>query len=527
MSENAPTVAAPAASVPPAERGPIVRTRLMVGMEIHVELSTRTKMFTRTPNPAHPDFHDAPPNTLIDPVVAALPGALPVMNRAAVEMSMMVGLALGCTIPPSCKWDRKNYFYPDLPKGYQISQFDMPLCIDGAVDVEVEPGRTKRIGIIRAHLEEDTGKLSHELPGGGTYAGSLVDLNRAGTPLLEIVTQPDFDSAEETVAFARELRAICRALGVTPGIMQRGHMRFEPNINVVIETKDGHEYRTPIVEIKNLNSFRAVKGAIEHEYERQIAAFTADGLVMGPGAKSTRGWDDAKLVTVLQRQKEDAHDYRYFPEPDLVRVDVSPEWVESVRAQLPELPRARRARYAAAYELPELDAAALVEEHETADWFDACVEALRELAGGRLTEASAGKACAKIILNAATKRAREAGVATHEVGISPRQVAELVDLRERDVIGSSAGSELFNLLCETDDAAEAVANANGLVQVRDAAAMDEWIAAAIEQQPQAAEDFAGGKDAAAGRLVGAVMKLSGGTADAKAVREGLVAKLRG
>jgi aspartyl-tRNA(Asn)/glutamyl-tRNA(Gln) amidotransferase subunit B len=505
----------------------ITRTRLMVGMEVHVELATRTKMFTRTPNPAHPDHFDAPPNTLIDPVVAALPGTLPVMNQRAVEMSMMVGLALGCAIPEFCKWDRKNYFYPDLPKGYQISQYDLPLCIDGAMEIDAPGGGTKRIGIIRAHLEEDTGKLGHELPGGEHYDGSLVDLNRAGTPLLEIVTHPDFESAEEAVEFAREFHRICCFLGVTRGIMQRGHMRFEPNINVIIDTADGHEYRTPIVEIKNLNSFRAVKSAIEFEYERQIAAWREDGLVMGPGAKSTRGWDDIKLVTVLQRTKEDAHDYRYFPEPDLVPLEVSREWVAEVQATLPELPRARRARYRDAYELSVRDAAALVDTPETVAFFEACVDALRERAGDRVTEGNAGSACAKVLLNAGSKRVNETGTALHELGITPAQIAGLIELREQDVIGSSAADELFGILCEDDGEPAALAEARGLVQVRDEAAMAEWVEAAIGQQPQAAEDFAGGKDAAVGRLVGAVMKASGGSADAKAVREALVKRLRG
>ena len=334
-----------------------IRTkRLKVGLEIHVELQTRSKMFTRTPNVAHPDFEDAPPNTLVDPVVAALPGTLPVMNRAAVEMSMLVGLALGCDIARFSKWDRKNYYYPDLPKGYQISQYDLPLCHDGEFMIRTDEGDDRRIGIIRAHLEEDTGKLGHDLPGGSTFEGSLVDLNRAGTPLLEIVTHPDFDRAEDVVTFGQELRVLCRFLGVTQGVMQRGHMRFEPNINLEMELEDGRVVKTPIVEVKNLNSFRAVRGAIEHEYDRQEVEWRETGREMGPGAKSTYGWDDEKMVTVLQREKEDAHDYRYFPDPDLVPVVVDDAWLEEVRAQLPELPAARRTRYVDDFGLREKDA---------------------------------------------------------------------------------------------------------------------------------------------------------------------------
>ncbi|MCA9299534.1 MAG: hypothetical protein KDA28_10735 [Phycisphaerales bacterium] len=244
----------------------------IIGMEIHVELATRSKMFSRSANVAHAAYEDALPNTLTDPTVLALPGALPVMNREAVEQSMMVGLALGCTINRLSRWDRKSYFYPDLPKAYQISQYDLALCIEGSFEFPVtdELGRPAGedcrhiVRIRRAHLEEDAGKLSHELPGGGSIDGSLVDLNRAGTPLLEIVTEPDLTSADEAVSFGKALRQLCRFLGVTQGVMQRGHMRFEPNINCRLTFDDGRVVTTPIVEVKNLNSFRALRGAIEY-----------------------------------------------------------------------------------------------------------------------------------------------------------------------------------------------------------------------------------------------------------------------
>ncbi len=495
----------------------IASTRLKVGMEVHVELATRSKMFTRTANVAHPDHYDAPPNSLVDPVVAALPGTLPVMNRRAVEMSMMVGMALGCRIPDVCKWDRKNYFYPDLPKGYQISQYDLPLCIDGALDIPGADGATKRVGIIRAHLEEDTGKLGHELPGGARYEGSLVDLNRAGTPLLEIVTRPDLDCADDCVTFGRELRRICRFLGVTEGVMQRGHMRFEPNVNVIITTDDGVEHATPVVEVKNLNSFKALRGAIEHESRRQVEAWRADGLVMGPGAKSTRGWDVDRGETVLQREKEDAHDYRYFPEPDLPPVVVDDAWREEVRAAIPELPMSRRRRYIADYGMKEEEALTLTDDPQTCRFFESCVDA----ADGR------GSAVARLLLNVGAQLANEQGRTIADLGIAARQVAQLIAMREDKAIGSSAADELFALLCETDDDAPTVAERRGLLQVRDAGKLDGWVDAAIAEQTQAAEDFAAGKDAAAGRLVGTVMKLSGGTADAKAVRAKLVERLRG
>ena len=505
----------------------IASTRLIVGLEIHVELSTRSKMFTRAPNPACPEFEDAPPNTLVDPLVDALPGTLPVMNRRAVEMSAKVGLALGCSIAEHAKWDRKNYAYPDLPKSYQISQYDLPLCFDGAVDIPSADGEGRRIGITRAHLEEDTGKLGHELPGGGSYAGSLVDLNRAGTPLLEIVTEPDFDCAEDVVTFARELRSLCRFLGVTEGVMQKGHMRFEPNINLVVDTRDGREFRTPVVEIKNLNSFRALESAIEHERSRQLEEFLETGRVMGRGMKRTRGWDDQKLVTVLQREKEDAHDYRYFPEPDLLPVEMDEAWIESVRREIPELPIARRARYRDDYGLPEKDAASLVEDRGLCLWFEDVVERqLGDDAGAAVEPRQAGHEAAKLVLNQLAKRANERGVLPHETGVTAGQAAELLRLRREGVVPPQAVDRLLELAESEPLGMATLAESNGLVVVRDEGAMEGWIEAAIESQAQAAEDVRQGKDAAVGRLVGAVMKASGGQADAKDVRERLLAKLR-
>ncbi len=515
-------------------------TRLMVGLEIHVELATRTKMFTRVANVAHPDHFDAEPNSLIDPVVVALPGSLPVMNKRAVEMSIMVGLALNCRIARFSKWDRKNYFYPDLPKGYQISQYDLPLCGDGAVDIPIGEGETKRIGIIRAHLEEDTGKLGHELPGGFHYEGSLVDLNRAGTPLLEIVTQPDFDNADDVVTFAQELRNICRFLGVTEGIMQKGHMRFEPNVNVIIDTADGREYRTPIVEIKNLNSFKVLRASIEYEHKRQVEEWKKTGRIMGAGMKRTRGWDDQTLTTVLQREKEDAHDYRYFPDPDLIPVTVSDEWLERIQAQIPELPIARRERYMNDFGLDRKDSLALTDDRDFCLYFERCVDALHNARDGKVPTSHPGYATAKLLLNAAAKRANERGCMIHELGLSPEDVAQVILLRDAGTIGPQAADTLVGLLIDqaatdtgsgrtgvlpANDRVLALATEHGLVQVRDDAALSKWVDEAIAANPAVVADVKGGKGAAIGRLVGAVMKLSGGKADAKAVNELLKEKL--
>ena len=506
--------------MPVASTAAVRSVRLKVGLEIHVELATRSKMFTRAGSPGNPEFYDREPNSLVTPTVAALPGTLPVMNRRAVEMSMMVGMALGCSIARRSKWDRKNYYYPDLPKGYQISQYDLPLCHDGAFELPVAGGGTKRIGIIRAHLEEDTGKLGHELPGGFHYEGSLVDLNRAGTPLLEIVTAPDFDSAADVVAFAQELRSVCRFLGVTEGIMQKGHMRFEPNINVIIELEDGTVVKTPVVEVKNLNSFKAVKGAIEYEAAAQVDRWREDGKVMGPNAKSTRGWDDVKCVTVLQREKEDAHDYRYFPDPDLVPVVVDDAWRERVRAEIPELPLARRARYVGTYGLEEKDAAALVEDRDPCIFFEACVAEL----GGT---AKAGYAAGKFLLNQLAKRANELGMGLHAAGVTAKQVAGIVSLRESGALGAQNVDALVAAIAGTTDDAKAAAEKAGLLVVRDDAALDGWIDQAIAANEQAAADVRAGKMAAIGRIVGSVMKLAGGKVDAKTVNERIVSRLQG
>jgi aspartyl-tRNA(Asn)/glutamyl-tRNA(Gln) amidotransferase subunit B len=530
----------------------IASVQLMVGLEVHVELATRTKMFSRAPSPAHAAGDAAEPNTLIDPTVLALPGALPVMNLAAVEMSMMVGMALGCTIAPQTKWDRKGYFYPDLPKGYQISQYDLPLCFDGMVrvprlddkgliDPEAEP---RQIGIIRAHLEEDAGKLLHEAPGGGAGAAidfSIVDLNRAGTPLLEIVTQPDFDAADQAVSFARMLRDICRFLGATQGVMQKGHIRFEPNINTIITLDDGRQVKTPIVEIKNLNSFKALKGAIEHELAEQPRRWLQDGREMGRGMKSTRGWDDAKGQTFLQREKEDAHDYRYFPDPDLVPVIVSDRWREEVRARIPELPLDRFRRYIKDYELSVKEADALIDEREVCFFYEACIAQMVLLG---IEAPRAGRLAANMVLQSGAKRANERGsggaggatggastpVLVSALGISPAQVAAIAKLREDGRISFAAADELFGLYCEpgsphAEQSPADLAAARGLLIVRDTAALDAWCEQAIAQQAQAAADVRAGRMAAMGRLVGAAMKASAGGGDAKAIRQRLEEKL--
>ncbi|HEX8340585.1 MAG TPA: Asp-tRNA(Asn)/Glu-tRNA(Gln) amidotransferase subunit GatB, partial [Tepidisphaeraceae bacterium] len=296
--------------------------KVLVGMEIHVQLATQSKMFTSAPNGSgalKAGQTPPEPNTCVDPLILGLPGVLPVINKRAVELSIKTGLALGCRIAAFTKWDRKAYYYPDLPKNYQISQYDLPLCCEGQFDLVLKDGTVKPVRIRRAHLEEDAGKLLHDAPGGYAIDYSIVDLNRAGTPLLEIVTEPDLQSGEEVAAFGAELQKLVQFLGASEGQMQLGHMRFEPNINVHITDEGGQVHKTAITEIKNLNSFSVLEKATAYETQRQIAEWVATGSL---GKKSTYGWDDAAQRTVWQRDKEEANEYRYFPDPDLMPVEV-------------------------------------------------------------------------------------------------------------------------------------------------------------------------------------------------------------
>ncbi len=503
----------------PVNAAELVAT-LKVGMEIHVELATLSKMFTAAPNVAHAMYGDCEPNTLLDPVVVGMPGVLPVVNREAVEMSMLVGLALGCRIAGFTKWDRKSYYYPDLPKNYQISQYDQPLCVEGSVEVPLsdEPAApTSTVRIIRAHLEEDAGKLLHDAPGGMPIDHSIVDLNRAGTPLLEIVTYPDFTSAEQVVRFARILRRICRALGVTEGVMQRGHMRFEPNINVVID-KDGAQVATPIVEIKNLNSFKALDGAVRYEYNRQIEAWLETGQVMESGAKSTRGWDDQRQVTFLQRQKEEAHDYRYFPDPDLVPLKISDEWIDRIRTRLPELPEARQNRYINRLGLNQKDAASIVDEPKRCDFFEQVLEA-----GVEPNRAAA------MLLNYGARYANERGRDVADLGITATQIKQIADLSSAEMIGSTAAGELFAYCCdEPARSAQELAEAHNLLQVSETSALEGYVDQALTEakNEKAVADIKAGKDKAIGALIGQVMKRSKGKANPKVVGELIRGKIR-
>ena len=336
--------------------------KVIVGLEIHVHLATKTKMFCGCEL-----AYGGAPNSRVCPVCMGMPGSLPVMNKQAYEFSVLTAMALNCQIARFTKWDRKSYYYPDMPKNYQISQYDLPLSHDGFIEIPLEDGTIKRVGIIRAHLEEDAGKNTHEL---GNF--SAVDLNRAGSPLLEIVTAPDMNSAAEVRQMAQELQRIVRYLGVSEADMQKGHMRFEPNVNLHIY-KDGQTYKTPISEIKNLNSFRAIERSVTYEIQRQLDEFLETGKTMQMGNKSTYGWDDVNQTTVLQREKEEAHDYRYFPEPDLVPVELDDAWLEQIKAQVGRIAVSKTAAVCEQYGLSDYDAAVLTADKATAEYFDAVV----------------------------------------------------------------------------------------------------------------------------------------------------------
>lgn len=480
--------------------------KLIVGLEIHVQLCTKSKMFCG----CAVEFGQKP-NSRVCPVCLGMPGVLPVMNKQAFEYAVLVGLALSGDIAKFTKWDRKSYYYPDLPKNYQISQYDLPLSMNGSIEIPLESGRTKNIRIIRAHLEEDAGKNVHTA---GNF--SQVDLNRTGTPLLEIVTEPDMNSAAEVRVLAAELQRVVRFLAVSEGDMQKGHMRFEPNINLII-TKDGAEYKTPIVEIKNLNSFRALERSVDYEEQRQLDEFLETGRVMGMGNKTTRGWDDVREVTVLQREKEEAHDYRYFPEPDLVPVELTPEWLEEIRRGLCELPLKRQMRYVEQYKLSGYDAGVLTAERSTAEFFDEAVKAGAE-----------PKRICNLLTQVGLKLANEVGCSLAELGLKAGDVAELAKMIDAGMVSASAGNMIMREMVKTGKKAQALAEELNLIQKSDAGELEAIVDQVLADNPKALEDVTGGgkkSKKAKGFLLGQVMQKTKGRANPKVVSEILAKKL--
>ncbi|QEH33375.1 Aspartyl/glutamyl-tRNA(Asn/Gln) amidotransferase subunit B [Aquisphaera giovannonii] len=482
---------------------------IVIGLEIHVQLQTESKMFSWCGT----EF-GLPPNTQCDPVSLGLPGTLPVMNRKAFDLALKTAVALHAEITPFTKWDRKNYYYPDLPKNYQISQYDLPFSTGGWLDIpkRKDGGGGGRCALTRVHLEEDTGKLTHA-------AGGLseVDLNRAGIPLLEIVSEPEIRSPADARGCLEELRLTLRYLGVSDCEMQEGSLRCDANVNLHIR-KDGQTIATPIAEIKNLNSFRAVEKALHYEAERQYRKWQEDGKTIKDAPKTTRGWNDVEEVTKPQREKETAADYRYFPEPDLVPVVVDDAWLERVRASIGELPAARRERFETQYGLPPYDANVLVEQgQDVADYYDQVAGATGEY-----------KLASNWIQQDVLRTIKEKKQAISDFPVKPDGLADLINRVKRGELNTNQGREVLGRMIETGDPAEVIIAMGGYRMVSDRDAIAEAVEAAIAANPQALEDLKKGKkkpEAVKGFLRGQVMKQTGGKANPALVGELLEAKL--
>ncbi len=479
---------------------------IVIGLEVHSQLLTASKMFCRCPA----DYANAAPNTHCCQICMGFPGVLPVMNQQAVDYMIMTALALHCEIPDFSKFDRKNYFYPDLPKGYQISQYDMPLSRNGYLTVNLH-GEEKRIGITRVHLEEDTGRLAHMNDGGDSY--SLVDLNRAGVPLMEIVSEPDMRSPEEARLYMEKLRSILIYLGVSSGKMEEAALRCDANISVRPRGQQEFGVKT---EIKNMNSFRAVERALTYEAQRQIEEITAGRTIV----QSTRGWIEDKGITVLQRVKENSDDYRYFPEPDLPPLVVSREWVERLRAKLPELPDAARERFVSEYGLSAYDAEQLTAERPAAMFFEAAVKA------GKAKDTQAwAKAVANWQLGDLRRLLNAASLDFAASKVTPAGLAELVDMIDAGTISGKQAKDVLEKSFASGQSPKAVVEAEGISQLSDSSELESMVDAVIAENPKAVEDFRAGKASAVQFLMGQVMKRSKGRARPDVVTPLLQSKL--
>ena len=475
----------------------------VIGLEVHVQIKTESKLFC----PCAVTF-GSPPNSNICPICCGYPGVLPVLNRRAVESLVKAGLAVGCSIREESIFARKQYFYPDLPKNYQISQYEKPLAEGGKLQVG-----DSVIGITRIHLEEDAGKLVHTV-GSLELDGSLVDLNRAGVPLMEIVSEPDMRSAQEAQNYLTNLKSILQYLDVSDCDMEKGSLRCDANVSIrpAGDTKLGSK-----VEVKNMNSFRGVRDAIEFEIERQTRAVEAGERIV----QETRLWDADKGESRPMRSKEQAHDYRYFPEPDLLPLLVSREQIEAIRKDLPELPKEKRARLVRDYGLTEYDAGVLTGERALADYYE------RALARGSvLTKKPVGKLLSNWITTELTGRLNQANKSIGESPVTPDNLARLVALIAEDTISGKIGKTVFEHMWEGGDP-EVIIREKGLAQVSDSSQIVAWAEEAIAKNPKAAEEFRSGKEKAIGALVGAVMKSSKGQANPELVNQILSQKLKG
>ena len=478
----------------------IAKYEPVIGLEVHVQLHTKTKIFCGCAT-----SFGAPPNTNVCPVCLGLPGALPVLSRDAVELGIQAGLALNCRINPRSIFARKNYFYPDLPKGYQISQYDQPLAEHGWVDIEVG-GEKKRIGVTRVHMEDDAGKSIHDgFKDSDRY--TYVDLNRSGTPLIEIVSEPDLRSSEEAYAYLTEIKQVLQYVQVSTCDMEKGHLRCDANVSVRL--KGAEKFGTK-AEVKNLNSFKFLKMALDHEIERQVAILEGGGRVM----QETRLFNVDTGETVGMRSKEHAHDYRYFPEPDLAPLRVSDAWLSRVRQAMPELPRARRERFIEAYDLRPYDAEVLTATRALGDYFE-------EVARG----ASDPRAAAHWVMGDLAGALKEAGKDITESPVSAANLARLVALIGEGKISGKLAKEVFPKMFESGEAPEAIMQREGLTQISDEGALAKIIDEIIAANPKQVEQYRGGKATVLGFFVGQVMKATRGQADPAAVNKLLREKL--
>ncbi len=472
---------------------------VVIGVEVHAQLRTKSKMFCGCGA-----TFGLSANSQTCPVCLGLPGSLPVINSAAVEMAVRAGLALNCTIGTNNRFARKNYFYPDLPKGYQISQYESPVCKHGWVQIATGDGN-KRVRIRRAHLEEDAGKNVHET---GT-SGSFVDLNRAGTPLLEIVTEPDMRSADEVVAYLKGLRDILMYLDVCDGNMEEGSFRCEPNLS--LRPLGQKEFGTK-VELKNINSFKFVKDALEYEIRRQTKTLNEGGKIQ----QETRLWNIERGETAVMRSKEEAHDYRYFPDPDLVPLKLDQEWIEGFRSSLPELPAIRAKRFVDEYGLPEYDAGVLTASKGLADYFESSVKLFGQ-----------PKTVSNWVMGELTRELNNSGTQVSASPVSPERLAELLQMVDKGTVSLKVARDIFPELYSSGKSPEQIVQEKGLTQVSDEGALEKMIADVLAKNPTQVAQFKEGKQQVLGFLVGQVMKASGGKANPGKVNELLKKRLAG
>lgn len=475
------------------------RYEVVIGLEVHVQLTTKTKIFCGCST----EFGQQP-NSQTCPVCLGLPGALPVLNRQAVEYAIRAGIATNCGIAPRSIFARKNYFYPDLPKGYQISQFELPVCEHGWLDIQVEGQEQKRIGITRIHMEEDAGKLLH-----GGASGSRVDLNRACTPLLEVVSEPDMRSADEAIEYLKQLHQIVVYLGICDGNLEEGSFRCDANVS--LRPKGQAELGTR-AELKNINSFRFIKQAIEYEVERQADLLDDGGSVI----QETRLFDADTGLTRSMRGKEEAHDYRYFPDPDLVPLVISEDWVEQARGTLPELPEAKRKRYLEEYELPEYDAGVLAAERAVAEYFEALV-----------ARHAQPKVCSNWVMGEVLRALKEKEIGIDQCPISPELLAGLLERIADNTISNKIAKKVFETMWESGDSADKIIDKQGLKQVTDSGAIESLVDEVIAANPEQFAELKGGKEKLVGFFVGQVMQKSRGQANPGMVNQLLKKKIEG